>query len=263
MSFIVRGLRPPTPRQEGTRRASLRSARLALAAAALAVSGLGMFASCATVIGVDDYRDAVADICKCEELSFLGSVQNCESTLTRRLDGASEETRAKWLARFAEDDCATCSKSKKCFYSAPTCSVGSCGDSAECCGANNGTGYCANGSCFKESQDCLPTGAPCTSVDECCGSELPDTATCEDRPGDGPVCLETCGPGAPNCPGCCAVFFLEGSGEQLHFCADEKDEATCALVCNPDESDPCPMQGQSCLLACGIMAPGLCLYVCQ
>ena len=236
---------------------------LALAAAALAVGGLGIFASCASVLGVDDYRDAVSDICKCEELSFLGSVQNCESTLTRRLDGASEETRAKWLARYADEECATCSKSKKCFYAAPTCSVGSCGDSAECCGANNGTGYCANGSCFREPEDCLPTGAVCGSADQCCGSEQPGIASCDNRFGPELRCAESCAQGGVNCPGCCTVFYVEATGQEFRFCGDQTDEEACALLCDPQLPDPCPVQGTFCQPDCDTIAQGVCLYICK
>jgi hypothetical protein len=230
---------------------------------ALAAGGLGISGSCAAVLGVDDYRDAVAEVCKCEQLSFLGSVQDCQATLTRRLDGASEETRAKWLAKFADDDCATCNKSLRCFYTAPTCSVGSCGNSEECCGANNGTGYCSNGNCFKEPEDCLPTGAPCESADECCGSEQPGIAACDNRFGGQLRCAESCAQGGANCPGCCTVFFVEAIGQTYRFCGDQRDEEACAVLCDPELPDPCPVQGTSCQQDCGSIAEGVCLFICK
>jgi len=243
-------------------------ARRALAAAMLVGGGLVGAASCASVLGVDDYRDAVADMCKCnEQLSFLGSVQDCQNTMSKRLDGASEETRAKWLVEFAEEDCATCNRALRCFYTPPTCSTGSCGSSEECCGAGDGTGYCLAGTCYRQPKDCLHTGEPCDAVDQCCGSEA-SVATCDNAFGMGRVCLENCAAGgAPNCPGCCTILEFTpvgGETQRLPFCGDEREEQQCAALCNPDDpEDLCLVQGQSCQPNCDIMAPGVCFYLCQ
>jgi uncharacterized membrane protein len=239
--------------------------RQALAAATLIGGALLLAASCASVIGVDEYSDAVADMCKCnEQLSFLGSVQDCQTTISRRLDGASEETRAKWLQEFADEDCSACNRALRCFYTPPTCSTGSCGSSEECCGAADGSGYCLDGTCFKEPKNCRATGQGCDNVDQCCGSEA-GVARCEDQFGTGRVCIENCAPGAANCPGCCAIIeFTSGSGTtKLPLCGDESKEAQCGSICDPDNpDDACPVQGQSCLPDCVSIAPA-CLYACQ
>jgi hypothetical protein len=241
-------------------------ARRALAAATLVGGGLLLAASCAAVIGVDEYSDAVADMCKCnEQLSFLGSVQDCQTTISRRLDGASEETRAKWLQEFAEEDCSTCNRALRCFYTAPTCSTGSCGSSEECCGAGDGSGYCLGGTCYRQAKECVPTGEPCDNADQCCGAEA-GLASCDERFGSGRACVENCGDDDANCPGCCTILeFNTAEGPmKLPLCGDERDEALCASICNPDNTtDACLVQGESCQPNCGTIAPGVCLYICQ
>src|SRR5262249_15590542 len=153
---------------------------------------------CASVIGVDDYQDAIAEMCKCnDQLEFLGS--DCVETLSGRLDGASESTRQNWLNRFADQSCAECNHTLECYYAPPTCGTTTCSSSKECCGYEDRTGYCFEGQCVREDKGCLALGKPCAAANQCCGSEAnasPALAECSAifvDSGEQPNCKEYCG----------------------------------------------------------------------
>jgi hypothetical protein len=96
--------------------------------------------SCSTVIGADEELTNVVDeMCICDELGFLGA--SCADTLDGRLRGATKDTRAEWLQRYAEQ-CTSCPTVLGCYYTTPTCSLAACQTSAECCGAQDGTASC-------------------------------------------------------------------------------------------------------------------------
>lgn len=106
--------------------------------------------SCASVIGADEkLANAAAELCKCipsssELATALGPPAVCAAELSRRLESAREETRAKWLEHYAKvcnGRCQTASAPelwKQCFYQPPTCSKNDCRGAAECCGFESG-----------------------------------------------------------------------------------------------------------------------------
>ena len=100
------------------------------AASILALAAIAMLsARCVPVLGLEERKDAVEAICACGEIDF---VRDCEETLTRRLDGATAETRAAWLARY-EAECTKCPRAERCYRTEPTCSLAACEDPRECC----------------------------------------------------------------------------------------------------------------------------------
>jgi len=104
--------------------------------------------SCRAVVGADgEHESVVEDMCRCDELRFLGTPAECASKLEPRLAGATEKTRAEWLKRYA-NECATCPKVLGCYYTAPTCSLADCTRSEECCG------YAGGEKCDETSGEC-------------------------------------------------------------------------------------------------------------
>jgi hypothetical protein len=216
--------------------------------------------SCASVLGVDGAFDAVAAMCQCsDQLRFLGNAAVCEDIISRRVDGASEETRRQWLERFAAKECEQCANVLDCYYQTPTCNTGQCSKSEECCGHDDGSGYCLQGTCRRKAPNCKPTNAPCETPDDCCGSESV-LAECF-----GGKCVENCSvEGAANCEKCCmyADVKLGGPIEQRAICLEPGNPA-CDVLCNP-EGEPCPVASNSCQPTCDINLPNqnLCVYVC-
>jgi hypothetical protein len=119
----------------------------ALAACGLAVP-LVIQASCVAVFGVDveKLRNAVQDMCACDQLK---AVETCESTLSKRLDGAGEAARTAWLAKY-DEQCTTCGGALTCLSAVPTCSLDKCKLSEECCQVSDaGEVKCVDGTCSK------------------------------------------------------------------------------------------------------------------
>ncbi|MBI4701251.1 MAG: hypothetical protein HY744_08850 [Deltaproteobacteria bacterium] len=113
--------------------------RLALLAAAATV------ATCTGVLGLDDYRDAVAELCQCDtKLSFLG--QDCARRLGERLASATAETRAAWLAYYAGNCAGSCERALGCYAQPGTCARGGCALAMECCGYGEGA-LCVQDKC--------------------------------------------------------------------------------------------------------------------
>jgi hypothetical protein len=124
-------------------------------------------AACAAVLGLDEERmDAVAALCGCDDVKNLYT-GGCKELLSQRLEGATAETRGRWLAFYIEHCAAaeegTCARPLECYQQPPTCSTGDCVAADECC-----MGFkCIEGLC----RECIPVGEPCNSADECCGPE--------------------------------------------------------------------------------------------
>ena len=220
--------------------------------------------SCASVIGVDDTSDAVAAMCQCnEQLGFLGV--SCASRVGSRVDGASEETRSKWLQFFAEHACDECANVTDCYYQPPACAVNRCESSEECCGYEDGSGYCHFGQCYRKAKGCKQTFEKCGAVSECCGSEA-DLALCQPFLGLEPRCVEQCAQGNVNCPDCCGDYILE-DGQPLTFCSKPLEAALpglfdCSRLCDSNPIEACPIDGQQCSTDCNSVTPS-CVYVCQ
>jgi hypothetical protein len=100
----------------------------------LAVAGLQ--ASCVAVLGIEEEPvDAVAKLCGCVAEDYPGGKPSCITTLTGRLNNATETTRAEWLGRYI-DQCAKCGDAWKCIQASPTCSDNACDSSLQCCSRN-------------------------------------------------------------------------------------------------------------------------------
>lgn len=219
--------------------------------------------SCASVLGVDATDDAVAAMCQCNErLTFLGSRAQCQELIAQRVDGASEETRQAWLERFADAECEQCANVLECYYQKPACNVGECSDSVECCGNDDGTGYCLQGLCRRKDPECKHTFEACASADECCGAEG-GLAECSFG-----VCVENCSFGdSENCKDCCMRALFDGPQGPVRrdVCLDPADGA-CPLLCNPDVEQPCVAATATCKIAndCDVTTKDdvLCPYLC-
>jgi hypothetical protein len=234
-----------------------------VALGATAMLALGVLAqSCASVLGVDGAFDAVAAMCQCsDQLQFLGNAAVCEEIISRRVDGASEETRRQWLERFAAEECEECANVLDCYYQTPTCNTGQCTTSVECCGHDDGSGYCLQGTCRRKAPGCKPTNSGCKNPDECCGSES-GLAECFFG-----KCVENCSVGnAANCHDCCmyADVKVPGTGIDQRAICLERSDPFCDLLCDPTKQAQCDGATEECQATCDINDPneGLCAYVC-
>ncbi|MFT3771881.1 MAG: hypothetical protein QM820_41260 [Minicystis sp.] len=122
-----------------------------IAAVVMVCGGLGVIGpACTSVIGGlgdDDNVDVVAKMCLCsDELSFLGTPQQCQGYLTDRFGGMTADERQDFLEFYAES-CRTCDKVKSCFYRDPVCKTIGCTIDEECCSAKSGGG-CHAGKCI-------------------------------------------------------------------------------------------------------------------
>jgi hypothetical protein len=81
----------------------------------LAVIGALCASSCASVIGVDKYKDAVDALCGCDQFNEM---LNCKEKIKQRLE-FNPDASADWIADFS-DDC-VCDKAIECMSRAPLC----------------------------------------------------------------------------------------------------------------------------------------------
>lgn len=111
-------------------------------------------AACAQIVGVDDYKDAIAELCDvCEAVA-----PECSPKLKESLDGATDDEVRAWLQGYSDHGCATADCElglAQCFYSAPGLCVAAgqaCEVSESCCGFEfngdhrGGAGCCGGGS---------------------------------------------------------------------------------------------------------------------
>jgi hypothetical protein len=113
-------------------RGASRAAALALlmAFAELAAS------SCASVLGVNAYHDAVAELCSCDDLA---EYHQCVDETTKRLNEDPEKA-AAWIADYGGGKC-ICAE---CVDREPICTDigGECSSSVPCCGHSRGEASC-------------------------------------------------------------------------------------------------------------------------
>ena len=104
------------------------------------VACLVMAAGCSSVLGLDDYSNAIDQLCKCDtELDFLA---DCRARLSSRLSGVSEPTREKWLAFYSANCAGACLNARECYDQPGTCATIACSSDQECCGSFTGEGSC-------------------------------------------------------------------------------------------------------------------------
>jgi hypothetical protein len=85
----------------------------------LSAATAGLFApSCAAVIGVNDYRDAIAEICQCEEIE---AIADCTARGTQLLEKHPDDAK-EWIKDFSKDDCA-CKNAVLCISRPPFCAT--------------------------------------------------------------------------------------------------------------------------------------------
>jgi hypothetical protein len=121
--------------------------------------------ACVGVLGLDDYNDAVAGLCLCDQQvpTFGG---RCVEVLGERLDAVSEPTRAAWLSYYAEHCGDSCSDALSCYQQKATCSELGCGEARECCGYSEAPG--ASMTCDTSQGD--GTCVACNSDPNSCGA---------------------------------------------------------------------------------------------
>jgi hypothetical protein len=107
----------------------------------LAALGLFFGAGCVGILGLDEYEDAIAKLCKCNSPGQVPQSLpgDCEEILGGRLASATPETRESWLAFYADNCAGSCEHAQDCYLHEGTCSRKSCSDDEECCGADTGT----------------------------------------------------------------------------------------------------------------------------
>lgn len=101
--------------------------------------------ACTSVLGLDDYQDAVEGLCKCNQ--HFRWTDDCVGLVTTRLQSARSETRSGWLTYYAEHCAGTCDHAFECFQQPPTCAAQGFGCEAdeECCGyAEGGEVHCSS-----------------------------------------------------------------------------------------------------------------------
>lgn len=94
-------------------------------------------AACTQVLGLDDYTDAVDQLCRCDVdvPQFDGA---CRDKLSARLDAVSPERRAAWLAFFVDNCANSCDAAFACYQHEATCTIDECTEDRECCGFDDG-----------------------------------------------------------------------------------------------------------------------------
>jgi hypothetical protein len=97
------------------------------------VLALVWLASCVDALGLGDYQDAIAELCKCD-VEVPQYADKCVEVLGGRLDSVSEPLRGKWLAYYAEHCAGSCEHAFACYQQPGTCSTVSCQEDRECCG---------------------------------------------------------------------------------------------------------------------------------
>ena len=114
--------------------------------AAVTLIALLLAPGCVSVLGLDEFSDAIQALCKCDEAvpQFDG---DCVDVLTMRLDNVSEPTRAAWLAHYSENCAGGCGSAFACYQQPATCSKFTCGVAEECCGFSEGVTMCIDGEC--------------------------------------------------------------------------------------------------------------------
>jgi len=129
---------------DGARRLAGRAASTTAVALALAFSP-----ACAEVLDLDDLRDPIAELCKCDsgESPVPKFGGDCEAELEDRLGRAAAQTREQWLTFYADNCDEGCSAAFECFQQDPTCSHGDCGEDRECCGHAVGNRCSSDGVC--------------------------------------------------------------------------------------------------------------------
>ncbi len=125
----------------------------------LLVLALGV-AACESVLDLEDYQNAVEELCKCDAVIPQHGGE-CQETLENRLDGVSEAARAEWLSFYADKCEGTCERAYDCFQRTGTCAKFSCVEDNECCGFDEGM-ECVNQQC------CGGEGAACAANADCC-----------------------------------------------------------------------------------------------
>ncbi|MCC6522355.1 MAG: hypothetical protein IT373_06825 [Polyangiaceae bacterium] len=123
----------------------MRLAAGALLGAAIAVAIVGVASpGCVGALSLDGYRDAVDELCRCDEQLFF--LSDCEGVLSARLGGVSATTRSAWLAFFAERCSDDCTSAYACYAQPGTCSTVGCTVAEDCCGFATGA-TCQLGEC--------------------------------------------------------------------------------------------------------------------
>jgi hypothetical protein len=89
--------------------------------------------ACVGVLGLDDFQEAVVELCTCDE-QLPQFDQSCVDTLTERLQAVSEPTRAEWLSFYADNCAGSCADALDCYLQDATCSQTDCNEARECCG---------------------------------------------------------------------------------------------------------------------------------
>lgn len=103
--------------------------------------------ACTQVLGLEDYSDAVEQLCRCDVdvPQFDGQ---CREKLSGRLDAVSPERRAEWLHFFAERCADSCDGAFACYQQDATCTIDECTDDRECCGFDAGVRCDTTGRCL-------------------------------------------------------------------------------------------------------------------
>ena len=270
-----------------------------------ALIGLG---GCNLALGIDpaEYNDVAVDLCACEGVSFLFS--NCERQIRDSLEDANEDARERWLGLHDSAGCGRCDQLGvvQCLQSPPVCRdrgepcVGildccgsladsacrggtcaacaaqgeACESTAECCGAFDAPGvvYCHQGQCFRDTEECLPTLAPCMDDADCCGGPA-GVALCLKEGGifNG-VCLEFCLPTGDNCSDCCGTVALGTFAEYANVCLEGRQVAealapyaqgytVCEGLCDLESDKTCP-DGTTCSVFDPMVMPGVTVDFC-
>jgi hypothetical protein len=94
--------------------------------------------ACAKVLDLDDFRDAIAELCRCNEGEDQTRVpqhgDRCEDVLAGRLENVTPQAREAWLEFFVDNCQDSCENAYLCYQQDATCTRTNCtGDPRECC----------------------------------------------------------------------------------------------------------------------------------
>lgn len=246
--------------------------RRSRALALLALAPLALV-QCTALLGLDDQRDAVAELCAVVDLCYAASgpyAAECAQHLGGRLGLVATQDQSAWLGTYVTTSCeGSCSEARKCLDQAPLCADkgNGCLRSEECCGFSRGDAVCgplaaapfvAGGEPSQPKGCCLPLGAVCGSGGgPCCD----DTGGCDTDVGTcgGVVCAgenATCEFNFQCCTGVCLEDTKKCSAEPCRPDGFQcgADNECCSQFCGPGgacETPACVVRNQPCTVEGG------------
>lgn len=223
---------------------------------------------CASLLGVEDYKDSAGELCDLLEACY--DFGQCQQHIGPPLDSAPASVRTLWLASLSDKGCLEqCSSARRCLNMAPVCFglTAPCTRIEECCGFLTGEAGCAAPVGGGPERCCKADGASCVADDECCSIQGCDerTNTC-----GGEVCKAV----GQLCTGdvnCCTGLCGDDQRCAENICTTEgfgcvtTEECCTGLSCLDGRcgvGPTCRAEGEKCYVTPEVPSQGCCEGTC-